>query len=153
MKVLAVEIEEALEAVWSRYATALSIIKLFFKNLKVSSTTSHFKVHLKRCNKTMNLRGKLQLSHPSLIGDSLNWTNNGNYQPHLYSTDICLYIEYAFSEMIKVAFKWFYFFLVQTSVSDFMSWQKVEDFSIAYNLTQMQIHFCFKCKQIAIIRW
>ena len=34
MKVLTVEIEEALEAVWSLYATALSIIKLFFKTLK-----------------------------------------------------------------------------------------------------------------------
>ena len=49
-------------------------------------------------------------------------------------------------------FKWFLFLSCTDFISDFMSWQ-VEDFSIAFNLTQMQIHFCFKCKQIAIIWW
>ena len=48
--------------------------------------------------------------------DSLNWTNNGNYQPHLYSTDICLYTEYAFFWNDKCCIlNDFYFFLVQTS--------------------------------------
>ena len=49
--------------------------------------------------------------------ESLNWTNNGNYQSHLYSTDICLYTEYAFFWNDKC---WilndFYFFPVQTSL-------------------------------------